>query len=233
LRDILQVENAADRDKIVSKLDSALLFFTSSLIAVFSIGYAILALDWLVIFFPLLIISWVMPIYIGYIRGALIYDSIDERIRGWTYFIYGAFYYCTLLVVFALTSNSTDFNLYLTSYCIATFLIYTITRLKLRTAIENVIIHSFFKIGPYNIDWHGWIAVTYTECSALSFSLGSAIIVLVWFKWQPASLPLYLTCMGIGISMCSIIWLLEHQARLHLEKTRLDMLFKKRNQDRI
>ena len=73
----------------LSKLDSALVFFSSSLSLAFGVGYALLGIEWLRFYLPMLLLGWFMPIYIGYVRGSIILDSVEERIRGWIYFITG------------------------------------------------------------------------------------------------------------------------------------------------
>jgi hypothetical protein len=77
----------------LSKLDSALLFFSSSLSLAFGVGYALLGIEWLRFYIPMLLLGWFMPIYIGYVRGSIILDSVEERIRGWIYFIVGLGFY--------------------------------------------------------------------------------------------------------------------------------------------
>ena len=56
----------------------------------------------LVFFLPLLILILVVPIYIGYIRGAILLDSIVERIRGWFYLILCGGYYTGSAVIFSI-----------------------------------------------------------------------------------------------------------------------------------
>jgi len=51
-------------------------------------------------FLPLLIIGLVIPIYIGYVRGAILLDTLEERVRGWIYFLIGVFYYSALIIFF-------------------------------------------------------------------------------------------------------------------------------------
>lgn len=38
-----------------------------------------------------------MPIYVGYWRGALRFDSLAERVRGWLYFLFGIWIYMFVL----------------------------------------------------------------------------------------------------------------------------------------
>jgi hypothetical protein len=85
-----EIEDLQDYIDIKSKkqnLDTALLVFTSSLglwftiIKMFFGGLAQLYV------LPTLFIGWFMPICIGFIRGSLTLDLVEERIRGWLYLI--------------------------------------------------------------------------------------------------------------------------------------------------
>jgi len=42
---------------------------------------------------PLMLIMLVMPLYVGYIRGAITKDNVVERARGWTYLVVGVITY--------------------------------------------------------------------------------------------------------------------------------------------
>lgn len=88
-----ELKEYIDRKLMLAKLDSALLFFSSSLSVAFGVGYAYLGTKWLQYYLPMLFLGWFMPIYIGYVRGSLIKNSIEERVRGWIYFIVGLGYY--------------------------------------------------------------------------------------------------------------------------------------------
>jgi hypothetical protein len=85
----------------VGKLDSALLFLISLIALIFGFlqtvvgGYVALLFS-----LPLLFIGWVLPFYIGFVRGALIHDSPTDRTRGWNYFILGVGTYLVYLIVF-------------------------------------------------------------------------------------------------------------------------------------
>lgn len=81
-------------DKQKDKLDRLLLSTTSLLGLIFGISQIIIGgMDSLIFFIPFIILIWLWPIYIGYIRGAIVFDHILERFRGWIYFIGGIFIY--------------------------------------------------------------------------------------------------------------------------------------------
>lgn len=85
----------------MERFDEFLLFITSVLGLFFSFLYSLLGYPEIVYgFFPLLIIGVVIPIYIGYVRGAILLDILEERVRGWIYFLIGVFYYSALIIFF-------------------------------------------------------------------------------------------------------------------------------------
>jgi hypothetical protein len=54
---------------------------------------------------PLLIVGLFFPFYIGYLRGAIVVDSILERIRGWIYFTTGTSIYAAGLAAILLRNS--------------------------------------------------------------------------------------------------------------------------------
>ena len=85
-------KNKLDNQK--DKLDRLLLSATSLLGLIFGISQIIIGgMDSLIFFIPFIILIWLWPIYIGYIRGAIVLDHILERFRGWIYLIGGIFIY--------------------------------------------------------------------------------------------------------------------------------------------
>jgi hypothetical protein len=90
---------AFERQMKLEKLDSALLVLPSSLGLIITIINSLLAPEWLIYFLPILFPAWVMPIYVGYIRGALILDRLEERLRGWIYFVAGGGFYFAFYIV--------------------------------------------------------------------------------------------------------------------------------------
>lgn len=102
-----------DRKLRLAKLDSALLFFSSSLSLAFGVGYGLLGLKWLQYYLPMLLLGWIMPIYVGYVRGSLLKESVEERIRGWIYFVVGLGFYTTSPLLSALVGYFVELNIYL------------------------------------------------------------------------------------------------------------------------
>lgn len=90
---------AFEREMKLDKLDTLLLFLSSSLSLGVTIFAALQDLRWLMYFLPVLVPAWIMPIYVGYIRGALILGSLKERVRGWTYFVSGIGTYAALYII--------------------------------------------------------------------------------------------------------------------------------------
>lgn len=91
----------ANSDRRMERLDEFFLFITSVLGLFFSWLYTLLGYREIIYgFLPLLIIGVVIPIYIGYVRGAILLDMLEERVRGWIYFLYGVTYYVTSSALF-------------------------------------------------------------------------------------------------------------------------------------
>lgn len=107
-----EVKEYIDKKLRLAKLDSALLFFSSSLSLAFSVGYAYLGTEWLQYYLPMLFLGWFMPIYIGYLRGSLIKDSVEERIRGWIYFIIGLGFYVISPLLSTLVEDILNLGVY-------------------------------------------------------------------------------------------------------------------------
>ena len=83
------------------QLDRLLLSATSLLGIFFGITQSILDKnDALTFFILLIILIWFVPVYIGYIRGAMIHDNIVERFRGWVYFLGGILIYVLFSTIY-------------------------------------------------------------------------------------------------------------------------------------
>ena len=77
-----------------NRMDELFLNLASSIGILFSlIQAAVAGVNSVVLFSPLLLLGWALPIYVGYIRGA-IRDFKQERVRGWIYLVVGVLIYC-------------------------------------------------------------------------------------------------------------------------------------------
>jgi hypothetical protein len=91
-----------DTESRKARIDELLLFLSSGLGIVFSVIQASVAgVSSVVLFAPLLLLGLVLPIYLGYIKGA-VQDRSEERIRGWTYLIGGVLIYFTHIGLYML-----------------------------------------------------------------------------------------------------------------------------------
>lgn len=74
----------------MGKLDSALLFLSSTVGVMFAVIRAsINPSASLVTAIPLIVLGMVLPFYYGYVRGALVRSSTVDRYRGWIFFLVG------------------------------------------------------------------------------------------------------------------------------------------------
>jgi len=83
----------------LGKLDSLMLFMPTLLGLTYTLlQYAVLGTALLSYFIPVLFFGILMPIYVGYVRGAVKLDSIFERARGWIYFFAGILSYTAIVI---------------------------------------------------------------------------------------------------------------------------------------
>jgi len=74
----------------VGKLDSALLFLSSTVGIIFAVIRAsINPSASIVTAIPLVVLGIVLPFYYGYVRGSLVRSSAVDRYRGWIFFLVG------------------------------------------------------------------------------------------------------------------------------------------------
>ena len=144
----------------IGKLDSLLLFISSSLSLVFAIMQIIIGgYNSIIFFIPLLFLGWFMPVYIGYLRGAILLDSVVERIRGWLYLVIGAGFYISLIPISLLRTLQQAFGA----------MIGIIFALLVSLVIFSIIIicysplkKALFKITDHSMDEETKKAISYT-----------------------------------------------------------------------
>jgi len=79
-----------DRKMRVGKLDSALLFLSSTMGIIFAIIRVITPADvGILSSIPLILFGVISPFYYGYIQGAIVHNSAIDRVRGWIFFLIG------------------------------------------------------------------------------------------------------------------------------------------------
>src|SRR5438094_8387494 len=78
-----------DRKSKVGKLDSALLFLSSSTGLVFTVVQVTTSVSRIAFFLPIVLLGWGLPFYYGYLLGGVVRDSAIDRLRGWIFFIAG------------------------------------------------------------------------------------------------------------------------------------------------
>jgi len=106
------VEVLIDREMKMQNLDQLFLFLTSILGLFFSLIYILFErIETVVGFLPILILGLFIPVYIGYIRGAILIDNLEERIKGWIYFVYGIIVYITEVVLSITRRTLADMNI--------------------------------------------------------------------------------------------------------------------------
>jgi len=93
--------NAPRLEERLRALDDAFLFSLGATTFVFAIlQTVVVGTSALFVFTPLLVSGLLYPFYVGFIRGAILYDDTPrERARGWLCFAVGVFYYFGLAPV--------------------------------------------------------------------------------------------------------------------------------------
>ena len=180
MSEMSELREYIERRLMLAKLDSALLFFSSSLSIAFGVGYGFLGAKWLQYYLPMLLLGWFMPIYIGYVRGALIEDFVEERVRGWIYFILGLGFYIASPV---LSTSITDF-LKLGLYSGFVMIIPAFIIGYFLGTLESIIVRDIFKIQRKDLREEVKTAFTETRTSALNLAILLMFVSVVdWSKF--------------------------------------------------
>jgi hypothetical protein len=99
------------KDMQKSRLDNLLLHTSTLLGIILALFQTMINQEYVIkCFIPLFLFVWLIPVYIGYVKGAIAYDLISERLRGWMYLIEGTLAYLLFLGVFFLRTK-TDKNI--------------------------------------------------------------------------------------------------------------------------
>ena len=129
---LTSIQEYIDKKSKVSSLDTALLFFSSSVSILFTLISTLFGKSVLLLFLPTLFLGWFMPVYTGFIRGSLILDLIEERVRGWIYLIQGA----GLYVSYAILKSTLPGLSPILSSILAIFATYVIARIILPKTLK-------------------------------------------------------------------------------------------------
>ena len=216
-----ELKEYIDKKLRLAKLDSALLFFSSSLSLAFSVGYAFLGARWLQYYLPMLFLGWFMPIYIGYVRGSLIVDSIEERVRGWIYFIMGlGFYVVSPLLGFLVEEILKVELLYAGLVTLITSAVFGLSY----STLQSKVVYDIFKIQRKSFGKEVRRAFRETRGSALFLAILLVYISRVDFSKLYSKLDFVLLIMDtviiVGlVGLFVVILLGEREARRLLRNT--------------
>lgn len=151
------------------KLDYLLLHMSSLLGIIFIfIQNLVGGIKALLLFFPLIIFVIILPIYVGYIRGVIILNSIIERARGWSYLFIGTnFYIMTILVTYIgeYYSDANTFMAFMPVF-LASFLLYISAKKFIKNLLKVYEVGEIkdYEITQLQLTWAGSIGL------GLSFS---------------------------------------------------------------
>lgn len=103
----MDLADAIDQKLRIGKVDALLLYVASFQTVILTLSQVFLG-GWTLVYYPaIFIFVAVMPIYVGYVRGAITRNSLVERTRGWLYLIFGTVYYLAVVSVWVLGRVST------------------------------------------------------------------------------------------------------------------------------
>jgi hypothetical protein len=87
----------------LDNLDNALLFAIGSVTLIITfLQINLNDLTQVIEAIPFVILGIILPFVVGYLRGSIEFDTIEERVRGWIYFFIGIFSYFGFFFVFRL-----------------------------------------------------------------------------------------------------------------------------------
>jgi hypothetical protein len=105
--------NKKDFDKRIDRLDRLLLHVTSLLGIIFGLSQVIFGdIESIIFFIPFVLLIWFIPVYYGYIYGAIVYDNIFLRYKGWIYFFGGFFVYVIFSCIYFFRTRYNTFLLW-------------------------------------------------------------------------------------------------------------------------
>jgi len=115
------------RDIKKNRLDNLLLHTSTLLGIILALFQTMINAEYLIkCFIPLFLFVWLIPVYIGYVKGAIIYDLISERLRGWMYLMEGTLTYLVFLGVFFLRTKQDKAISTIDNYIIMFFLLFIV-----------------------------------------------------------------------------------------------------------
>jgi len=185
-----------------ARIDELLLFLSSGLGILFSVIQASVAgVSSVVLFAPLLLLGLVLPVYLGYIKGA-IEDRNEERIRGWTYLIGGVLIYSTHIGLYMLREyyhvDPFDLLALIIQYSAVSF-VFIIVMHYLETLTSWILGVPEDEVGTEII-----VVSTITRFSAFALALGlDALVVGCIFPLGSAAPPIFILTIA---SICMIAW---------------------------
>lgn len=166
----------------IEELDNLLLFLSSFLALFFTVFQLFLNTAMTIIYFaPLLVLGAILPIYVGYIRGALIYDSVPERVRGWVYFILGVPFYLFATVGRAIGLGLLNVNgISLLTVLLLNVIIMILIMATLLILIfkHNVIVRTLFHICGHKVSNQEDKAILRTSLTAMLLGIVGYYLVI-------------------------------------------------------
>lgn len=157
----------------IGKLDSALLFLSSSITIIFALIQVFIGgVSALIYFLPLFFLGWIIPFYVGYIKGGL-GDSVVERCRGWLYLTLGLIMSITILSML----------LIFRFFSVIIMVIFMIPIVFFVRILKDMIVRKISKICNYKLSNVESMAMSCTFIAVISFS-GFIIAFFLTFPYS-------------------------------------------------
>jgi hypothetical protein len=210
----------------VQALDQALLFLSSFAAFVIAFGFNLAFRPTLAQFLallPLLVVVVLMSLYVGYMRGAVEQQSINERARGWVYLIFGVGWYSITLVEapIAFGSNLLLRYLALPFITLGLIILLAFTRLFVRWFYRNLSVNSIQlrdKIGTFAVIGGVFLSSLFYE-AVLAFQFGTTLnsqpLVYDWLTGNLVSI-------GQGLTFLFPLVILELKSHHCLDRAALN-----------
>jgi len=187
-----------ERERRLERLDSALLYACALVGVIFSaLQYLYLGWEACVMFVSVLVLACVFPFYIGYIRGAIKFDSVTERVRGWLYLYAGSVIY----PFYVIDQQVVRMEIIPPSYSglirVMTFLI----PVMIIYAFRDLLASKIFELAgsePNDLDD---VILKHTNLAALEFVLSASALYAMSINPEPVARLMWVVIFGMFVTM--------------------------------
>jgi len=168
-----EIEDYIEKKLKENTLDQTLLFVISLINLLFMLISLYFGIQGVLPLLPLLLSGFFMPFYIGYLRGSLIINTLEEKVRGWIYLIIGCGTY-----LFAIFLPKISFLIGEKHYLFVIMVVLSVEWILLSSIFISLFIKIIQKIFGKSFNPYFHIAVHDTEQAAICLAI---IMVFLYF----------------------------------------------------